>query len=394
MRILIVSQYYYPERFCINEVAEGLLSLGHEVEVITGQPNYGFDHKLKEYRGVKEETINGVKVHRVHLFARRKNRLSVIFNYLSFYSSSLRFVKHFKKEFDIVLSFSLSPVISIAAANKYAKIHNIPSVLFCMDLWPESTTVTGAVKKGSLIYKMLYNWSVKLYSDLDHIIVSSPSFINYFKNKLHIDKPFTYINQPVLKAREKLPPVTYETKYNFVYAGNIGKIQLIDELVESMKYVKTKDVTLHLTGMGSESNKIIEKINNEGLKDKVIYHGPLPLEKVESYFINADALIVSLKNEGTVGKTIPNKLVQYLSNAKPIIGVIHGDGRDLLRDAKGALLAEEDPKDIAKQIDKICSYDEVKKAEMAKSNLDFFNANLKTERINYLINEVLTELIK
>ena len=97
MRILIVSQFYYPERFSVNEVAEGLLLLGHEVEVLTGQPNYGFGKKLKEYRGIKKEVINGVTVNRVHLFARKNNHLSVSINYLSFYFSSLRFIRKFKK---------------------------------------------------------------------------------------------------------------------------------------------------------------------------------------------------------------------------------------------------------------------------------------------------------
>ena len=391
MRILIVSQFYYPERFSVNEVAEGLLLLGHEVEVLTGQPNYGFGKKLKEYRGIKKEVINGVTVNRVHLFARKNNHLSVSINYLSFYFSSLRFIKKFKKEFDIVLSFSLSPVISIAAANKYAKTHNIPHVLFCQDLWPESTVVTGAVRKDSLVYKILYKWSVNLYSQVDKIIISSPSFKNYFVNELHIDKPFVYINQPILKARETLPPEEYTAKYNFVYAGNIGTIQLIHELVDAMNYVKHKDAVLHLTGMGAESKKVIAQIKEAALEDRVIYHGPKSLEVVESYFVNADALIVSLKAGGTVGKTIPNKVNQYMSAGKPIIGVIKGDARDMLRAAKGALLAEEDPKDIARQIDEICDMDLIKKAEMGKNNLDYFNNNLSTEKIVYLINETLTE---
>ena len=143
--------------------------------------------------------------------------------------------------------------------------------------------------------------------------------------------------------------------------------------------------------MGTESKKVIAQIKEEGLEDRVIYHGPKSLEVVESYFVNADALIVSLKAGGTVGKTIPNKVNQYMSAGKPIIGVIKGDARDMLRAAKGALLAEEDPKDIARQIDEICDMDLIKKAEMGKNNLDYFNENLSTDKIVYLINETLTE---
>lgn len=394
MKILIVSQFYYPERFSVNEIAEGLLSLGHEVEVITGQPNYGFGKKLPEYKGIKEEVINGVKVHRCHLIARKNNHFSVSINYLSFYFSSRRFVRHFKKDFDIVLSFSLSPVISISAANIYSKKHNIPHVLFCMDLWPESTVVTGAVRMNSLIYKILYKWSVSLYSKVDKIIVSSPSFIEYFKNVLHIEKPFVHINQPILRSRETLPGVTYEKKHNIVYAGNIGKIQLIHELVSAMKLVDRDDVMLHLTGMGSESENIVNRIKEERLEDKVIYHGPLRIEDVETYFRNADALLVSLKSEGTVGRTIPNKAIQYLSYGKPILGVIKGDGKDLLEKAGGCLFSDETPENIALKINEIVSLDEKEKTEMGLRNKEYFDNNLSFEKIVHLVEASLTDIKK
>ena len=394
MKILIVSQFYYPERFSVNEIAEGLLSLGHEVEVITGQPNYGFGKKLPEYKGIKEEVINGVKVHRCHLIARKNNHFSVSINYLSFYFSSRRFVRHFKKDFDIVLSFSLSPVISISAANIYAKKHNIPHVLFCMDLWPESTVVTGAVRMNSLIYKILYKWSVSLYSKVDKIIVSSPSFIDYFKNVLHIEKPFVHINQPILRSRETLPGVVYEKKHNIVYAGNIGKIQLIHELVSAMKLVDRDDVMLHLTAMGSESENIVNRIKEERLEDRVIYHGPLRIEDVETYFRNADALLVSLKSEGTVGKTIPNKAIQYLSYGKPILGVIQGDGKDLLTKAGGCLFSDETPENIALKINEIISLDEKEKTQMGLRNKEYFDNNLSFEKIVHLVEASLTDVKK
>lgn len=394
MKILIVSQFYYPERFSVNEIAEGLLSLGHEVTVITGQPNYGYGKKLPEYKGIKEEVINGVKVHRCHVFARKNNHLSVSINYLSFYFSSRRFIRRFKEEYDVVLSFSLSPVISINAANIYAKKHNVPHVLFCMDLWPESTVVTGAVRQGSLVYKILYKWSVSLYSKVDKIIVSSPSFVDYFKNVLHLEKPFVYINQPILRSRETLPSIIYEKKHNVVYAGNIGKIQLIHELVSAMKYVIRDDIVLHLTGMGSESESIIKRIKDEGLENKVIYHGPLRIEEVERYFRNADALIVSLKKDGTVGKTIPNKAIQYLSYGKPIIGVLQGDGKALLEEAGGCLFSDEIPENIAEKINEMISLSEKEKTQMGLKNKEYFDNNLSFEKIVHNVEASLMDIKK
>ena len=392
MRILLVSQYYYPERFSVSDIAEELVKLGNKVTVLTGKPNYGFHKILDDYKNVSFETINGVNVHRVNLYPRKLSRLSVIRNYLSFHRNAKRKVNKIKGEFDIVLTISLSPVISIAPALKYAKKHNIPCVLYCQDLWPESTVVTGAVRKGSLLYKVLYRWSVNLYKKCSKIVISSPSFKNYFEEELKIkDKGYPVVYQSIILSKGNAKPIEYKNKHNIVYAGNIGKIQLIHELVDAMKLVKTPDTKLYLMGMGSESEAIKQRIVNEGLKDKVEYVGPLPIEKAEAYYTNADALIVSLKNEGTVGKTIPNKAIQYMKYGRPIFGVIQGDAKALLEKANGSHFSEENSEKIAQNLDIFLQKSDKDKAQMGLNNKQYFEANLTTEKLVYLLNEELRE---
>ena len=389
MKILLVSQYYYPERFSVSDIAEALVKDGNEVSVLTGKPNYGYQKILPGYFNVKYEEINGVKVHRVNLKPRRYSRWSVIQNYLSFHKNAKRFAKHFKEEFDVVLSISLSPVISVAPALVYAKKHNVPCVLYCQDLWPESTLVTHAVKKRSLMYKILYRWSKSIYSKCDRIVISSPSFKEYFEKELNIkDKVFNVVNQPILNSTKSSEPVVYQNKHNLVYAGNIGKLQLTDLLVEAMKYVKTEDVKLHLMGMGSELWQIKEKIQKENLQDKVVYEGAYPIEKAEAYYKNADALVVSLRNEGYVGKTIPNKAIQYMKYGRPLLVVAEGDTKEMLSKANGSIFAKEDPKDIAKAIDEICKLKE--KDHFGLNNKKYFDEHFTTEKLTH---ELLKELI-
>ena len=389
MKILLVCQYYYPERFSVTDIAEALVKEGNEVSVLTGRPNYGFQKILDEYKHVKFEEINGVKVHRVNVKPRKYSRISIIQNYLSFHRTAKRFVRHFKEEFDVVLSISLSPVISISPALLYAKKHNVPCVLYCQDLWPESTLVTHAVKKNSLTYKILYKWSKSIYSRCDRIVISSPSFKEYFEKELGIkDKVFNVVNQPILNSNKHSEVISYENKYNLVYAGNIGKLQLTDKLVEAMKFVKSKDIKLHLMGMGSELNLIKEKIVKENLQDKVVYEGAYPIEKAEAYYANADALIVSLKNEGYVGKTIPNKAIQYMKYGRPLLVVAKGDAYETLSEAKGSIFAEEDPKDIANKIDEICSLKE--KDQYGLNNKKYFDEHFTTEKLTH---QLLEELI-
>lgn len=393
MKILVVSQYYYPERFSVSDICEEFVKQGHEVSVITGKPNYGFHRILKEYKHKKYEEINGVNVNRINVYPRKLSRISIIKNYLSFWFNGKKFVSHFKEKFDVVLSISLSPVISICPALKYAKKYKVPCVLYCQDLWPESTLVTKAVRKNSLTYKILFKWSKSIYSRCDKIVISSPSFKEYFEKELGIkEKGFNVVNQPILMSNSHEKAVIYKNKHNLVYAGNIGKLQLTDLLIDAMKFIKTKDVKLHLMGMGSELEQIKTKIKNEKLNDRVVYEGAYPIEKAETFYGNADALIVSLKEEGYVGKTIPNKAIQYMKYGRPLVVVAKGDTVDILKKANGSIFANENAKDIARAFDEIINIKE--KDQLGLNNRIYFEDNFRIEKLTHLLLEELTEAKK
>ena len=393
MKILLVTQYYYPERFSTTDIAEELVKLGHEVSVVTAKPCYGFDRIPKEYKKINFEIINGVKVHRVNILNRGKNAISLSLNYLSFHMNAKRYVKTLKEKFDVVLAISLSPVISISPAIKFAKRNNIPCLLYCEDIWPESPVSAGMVKKESFIYKILLKWSKAIYSKIDNIMVSSPSFKEYFEDTLNVkDKGFRFIPQPSMDNNEYVSPVEFKDEHNIVYAGNIGALQQVDKLVKAMKLVE--GVKLHILGSGSELQNVLDLIKQEHLEDKVIYEGSYPLVIAESFYKNADALVVSLKGDTVVGKTIPNKVVQYLKYVKPILGIIKGDGRDLLMNAKGSVISEDDVESIASNINHIVSLSKSEKETMGKNNLTYFKENLELSKLVKDIEKELKEATK
>ena len=373
MKLLIVCQFYYPENFVIYKIAEELVKNGHDVTVLTGKPNYGYDQIIPEYKDVNYEELNGVKVHRVDLYPRQKSRKSIIKNYLSFWKNSKKWVRNTKEKFDVVYSMSLSPVTILSAGNLYKKKHHVRHVVHCVDLWPESVLVTHAVKKNSLTYRILYAWSKKLYKQADEILIGSPTFKEYFEKvlKLPVDNIY-YVAQPSLVEtndglRKPLGP-----GFHILYCGNLGLLQQIELIPQAMKLVKSRNVTFHVIGMGPKTEELKELINKYHLKGQVIYHGPLPAKKAAPYFKACDVSYISLKEDGYVGRTIPNKIMMSMAFKKPILCVAGGDSKDLINDAKCGICVKANAEDIAKAIDQFASMDEDKLKEMANNSKNYY----------------------
>ncbi|MCB9497933.1 MAG: glycosyltransferase family 4 protein [Erysipelotrichaceae bacterium] len=385
MKILMICQYYYPENFVISKIAAKLVSFGHQVDVLTGQPNYGYGEIIPAYKNIKEEVIDGVNVHRVKILPRKQSRISIIKNYLSFWKNSKKWVKKCPSEYDAVYSMSLSPVTILAAGNLYKKKHHVPHIVHCVDLWPESVLVTHAVRKHSLVYHFLYHWSKKLYSHVDEVLIGSPSFEKYFHDVLHLeDINIKYIPQPSFVEDNSSPAFDFDKDYlNVLYCGNLGRVQLINLIPEAMKELKDKKIRFHIIGMGPMSDILIKKINEYHLEESVIYYGPMPAMRASAYFQSADALYVSLEDSGFVGKTIPNKLIMSMAFAKPIIGMINGDGRKVINDADGGLICPQQSADaLATTIEsfKAISIDERKR--LGNNNLAYYKMHFSLESVS------------
>ena len=394
MKILAVCQYYYPENIVFTNICEELVKQGHDVTVLTGKPNYGYGEIIPEYRKVKYEEINGVKVHRVNLKPRKKSRLSIINNYLSFWANSKKWVRNCKEKFDIVYSMSLSPVTILSAGNLYKKKHHVKHVVHCVDLWPESVLVTHAVRKKSLMYKVLYKWSKKLYENVDHVIFGSPSYQEYFKDVLKLEKKTSFAALPSLVEKCEVEPVKLEGKTNILYCGNLGTIQLINLIPESMALVKNNDVVFHVIGMGPKTEELQSLIKQYNLEDKVIYHGPIPAKRAAAYFEASDVLYVSLKGDGYVGKTIPNKLAMSMAFGKPIIGVLEGDGKDVLNESKGGFIAQPDKTSISVAIEKMATLSEEERKRLGDLNRAYYKNHFSIEKIGQVVNDILLQKVK
>ena len=329
MKILIVTPKYYPDNFPITLVAERLVKEGHEVDVLTSLP-FKEGNYIKGYNeGLTKE--NGVNIFRVKTTIRKESTSSLIRNYLSLHKIFKRWAKKCHKEYDLVYSYSISPVISLVAGNIYSKKHHVPHIVYVLDVWPESVVAVGRTTNHSLLYKCLLSWSKKEYQGASKIIIGSKDFKEYLTDIIKLDNvSIEYLPQPGLVFEDKDSKNPYDSKKtNLLYCGNISKLQLVDYFIPANERLNNNNVVLNIVGNGSYLSEFKNELASKNL-DNIIYHGSFDYKESSKYFRYSDAIVVSLKNKGIVGKTLPNKLISSLYYAKPIIGLVDGEAKEVL----------------------------------------------------------------
>ncbi len=340
MNILIVTQYFYPESFRINEVAYEFVKQGHNVTVLTGYPNYPQGYFFDEYKDkkIKQENIQGVNVIRANLFQRHNNPISLSLNYLSYAFFAGNKVKKINKNFDVSFVFGTSPVTQAYPAIVLKKRKSVPIVLNCQDLWPESIKAYG-IKERSLIFKIIKKMSKYLYSKCDLIVNSSPKFSNYLVRTCGIKQDkMTFIPNFAENFYLDLDNTkSNNNKKHLMFAGNIGKVQGLDTLVDAVSLldneIKSK-IIIDILGEGSYETELRSKIDKLNLSHLFVFHGKKNFEELKHYYEQCDALILTLAGDSSISDTIPSKLQGYMGAGKPILGAINGASNDIIKASK------------------------------------------------------------
>lgn len=335
MKILIVTQLYYPEQFQINEIAPELVRRGHDVTVLTGRPNYPQGEIYEGYKNIRYQEIDGVKIIRVPIHPRKHGPAHLAWNYLSYVVLGNRAAKMLPEGFDIILSYQLSPVTSLYPAVTYKKKHGTPILNYCLDIWPESAQAHVRSDKG-LLYKFICRISRKLYQQCDHIAVTSRPFIDYLSKKNGVDiHKMSYIPQHADDSYLSLDlSATDNGIADFMYAGNLGQGQWVDVIIKAAKEIKNDHFKVHIVGEGSVKEKLEKLAKDLQVDDKVVFYGNQKRDDMPDFYRKADALLITLRGNNFVGCTMPGKLQAYMACGKPVFGAINGAANETIIQAK------------------------------------------------------------
>lgn len=393
-KILVICQYYKPEPFRISDICEEMVRRGHEVHVVTGYPNYPEGILYDGYGKGKhiDEVINGVKVHRCYTVPREKGNVKRLLNYYSYALSSIAYVTSKDcvasdgKPFDVVFCNQLSPVMMADAAIAYKKKYNVPIVMYCLDLWPESL-IAGGIKRDSYIYKVFQLISKRIYRQMDKIFITSRMFSNYLNSEFDIDlNKMEYLPQYAEGLFEKIPVREEDGIFNFMFAGNIGSIQSVDTIIKAAEELKDEPVRFHIVGSGIELERIQEMSKD---LNNVIFYGRRPVEDMPILYEKADAMLVTLASDPVLSLTLPGKVQSYMAVGKPIIGAIDGETMAIIKEAKCGFCGEaEDVRKLVKNIKMFIS-NETDRVEMANNSFDYYKKNFDR---NKFMNAILNSL--
>jgi len=393
MKILIVSQHFFPDSFRINEIATELVNRGNEVTVLTSLPDYATGKVPKECKGLKNRRFNynGVSVIRTFSVSRRSGVLFRALNYASFCMSSTLKARKLKEKFDIVICYQTSPVLMANAARAVANKQKIPFLVYCLDLWPESLKAWG-VGEGNPLFKLMHSYSKKLYNSADAIAVSSKPFIEYLRdiNGVSANK-IRYIPQ---HSDDMNLPLKTNNKgvLHLAFGGNIGSVQNIDCIVKAIAELKDMSgFIVDIYGDGSE----LENCKNLSYKlqtdDKIRFHGRVSREQLWDEYKKTDAFLLTLKSEGVIGLTAPAKLQEYMSGNRPIIAAIGGAAEEIITSTEcGVCVPAGDYKALAGAIKKfVLNKDSYIK--LAENGRKYFEENFTLKRFMLSLEKFLND---
>ncbi|MBA3594803.1 MAG: glycosyltransferase family 4 protein [Polaromonas sp.] len=393
MRVLVVSQYFWPEGFRINDVVLTLVEKGVEVDVLTGKPNYPEGAFFKGYRGwgSQVEAWGGATVFRVPLFPRGSRsawRLAV--NYLSFVVTGMIYGPWLlrKRQYDVIFVYGLSPILLAIPAVVLSWIKRRRLIVWVQDLWPDSLAATGYVRSPRVLHAV--KWVVRwIYRHTDLFLVQSRAFhapvaelapgkpVMYFPNSVDVafcEPPAAGIDLPMVPAMNEGFPV--------VFAGNVGAGQAVEVLVNAAELLKSyPDIQVVVFGQGSRWDWMREQVQVRGLTN-LHMPGRFPVSTMPALMQKASALLVTLADEPIFAATVPSKVQAYMAAGRPILACLNGEGARLVEEAgAGLTVPAEDARGLADAVLQLYRMRPEERAEMGANGRRYFKEHFDHEKL-------------
>jgi glycosyltransferase involved in cell wall biosynthesis len=390
MKILLITQWFTPEPdFKGLPFARELLRRGHDVQVITGFPNYPGGHLYPGYRirWRQREIMDGVPVLRVPLYpSHDQSKFGRAANYLSFFASASVLGSAMTRKPDVIYAYH-PPLTTGLAAAAISITKGVPFVVDIMDMWPDTITATGMLQ-NSTILQIIDRGCRFLYRNAHTISVVSPGFRNLLIDRgvpsEKIRVIYNWTNETAHTPQEKnhrlAASLGFQGKFVVMFAGTMGNAQALDAVLEAAQkvFLSAPDILFVFVGGGVEAPRLRLRVSGDAERfPNVLFLNQQPMSEIGGILSCADVLLAHLKDSPLFRITIPSKMQSYMAVGKPILMGVMGDAAALVQEADAGLCCRpEDPEDIARAVLQMRRMSEEERLRLGQNGRRFYEDTL------------------
>jgi len=374
--ILVISQYFFPETFRINDMCKEWIERGYEVTVVTGIPNYPQGKFFDGYGFSKKnrENYEGINIIRLPIVPRGNSAVNLVLNYISFVISGGIWSLFSKLNPTHVFIFEVSPMTQALPGIWFAQKKKIPCFLYVQDLWPENVEiVTGIHNKNILnaIGKMVDY----IYKRTTKIFTTSNSFVTAISKrgvpleKLKFWPQYAEEFYRVIEDKE-----VHEEKNirSFVFTGNIGNAQGLDILPKVAAEVKKlnlkKQIKFTLVGDGRYKSELIALVKMNDVDDMFTFVDKQPAEAIPEILAEHDVAVLTLANSKLFSMTIPAKLQSYMACGMPVLASVEGECDSIIKESLSGLSSS--PNDVKSMITNLIQFVNLSSEELNEMGMN------------------------
>lgn len=398
--ILVISQYFYPEQFRINDICKEWIKRGYRVTVVTGIPNYpqGEFYEGYGYKEKRQENWNGIDIIRLPIKPRKKGIINLGLNYLSFVYEGYKWNRKTKLKADKVFIYEVSPMTQALVGVWYAMKEKIKCYLYVTDLWPENVEIITGIQ-NRLFLGAIGKMVDYIYKHCDLIFTSSKSFIKKIEkrgvNKEKILFWPQYAEEFYKKESKNMPTeIPDDGVLNLTFAGNLGEAQGLDVLVDAATILKNEGVQarFNIIGNGRYEEKLKNNIQGKSLSEYFNFITRKPAEEIPKYLAWSDAALITLSRSEVFSMTIPAKTQSCLACAIPIIVSADGEVQDIIKNAECGFYGDAgDAIKLADNIKEFLRLTQEQKQKLAENAIAYYHRNFSKRMLMDQMEEYLNE---
>ncbi len=405
MKILAVTQYFYPENFKINDLVIQMQKRGHDVTVLTGLPNYpeGRFYSGYGFWGKRTEDYYGAKVIRSLLIPRGKGGgVRLLINYLSFVVfASFAAIFRLRDKYDVVFVCQLSPITIAIPALVVKRLKSTPVIMWVQDLWPESVSDAGNIH-SKLVLKALNSLVQKIYDGCDKLLLSSRGFRKSIKLFKVPDSKISFLPnwaedlfKPDVNSEEFEYDGILPEGFRVMFAGNIGEAQDFSSVINAAEKLRDwPDIKWIIIGDGRNKEWASKEVESRKLTETVMFLGRYDMKTMPAFFSRADVMLMTLKKSKIFSRTIPSKLQTYMACGRPILTMVDGEGSSIVEEAGAGLTCGSGESDkLAGNVLKMYNMTLAKRDEFGNNALKYYNEHYSRDVLLDKLEIVMQELI-